>query len=223
MHRLQASRAADFIAAVRRAITWRAVAATQVLGVLFALIPWLEQAGTPAQPNLPVSLAQQSSTALFLMLAAFSADEAVRRSWTVLRAFVVALLSASCATALTQWVISLIFSARHSAGDFRTTLGAFVNVGSYWGIVLMVYLNRQSAARLLARVRGGELERAQAERRLIASGLAAVEALIDPAAVSRQLEQVRDLYEAANPAAETKLDALITSLRDKVAQCARVS
>jgi hypothetical protein len=213
----------DFIESVAQAISWRAVIATQGLGALFALIPWLEKFGQTAQPNLPLGLMQQALTALFLMLAALAADQAIRRGWTVWRAFVVALVGASGATAVTQWLIYEPFGTPHSPQDLLTTVIAFVNVGSYWGVVLMVFLNRESAARLLARVRGGELDRAQAERRLIASDLASVEAQVDPAAVSRQLEQVRDLYEADNPAAEVKLDALIASLRDKVAQCARAS
>lgn len=218
----QPLRILDFIASVFAATTWRAVIATQILGALFALTPWLEQAGKLTQPNLPLSLAQQASTALFLMLAALAADQAVRRGWTVWRAFLLALLGASSATALMQWAIHTT-SGAHSTQDLRTMLVSFLNVGSYWGVALMVFLNRQSAARLLAKVRGGQLDRAQEERRLIASDLAAVEAQIVPAAVSSQLEQVRDLYEADNPAAEARLDALIAGLRDKVAQCAQLS
>lgn len=208
---------------MRGAITWRALIGTQVLGALFALTPWFEQWGKPTQPNLALGLARQGSVALFLMLAALGADQAVRRGWTVWRAFLLALFFASSASALMQWVVTEATGALHSAEDLRTTLMSFVNVGSYWGVALLVFLNRESAARLLAKVRGGELDRAFAERRLIASDLAAVEAQIVPAAVSSQLEQVRDLYEADNPAAETRLDALIASLRDKVAHCARVS
>jgi hypothetical protein len=211
-----------FTSAVLRAVTWRAVLATQLLGALFALTPWLELSGQRIQPNLPFTLAQQAFTAVFLMLAAFGADEAVRRGWTVLRAFAAALLCASCAAALTQWGINQfpIFAA--PGHGLWAALDSFFNVGSLWGTALLVYLNRQSAARLLASVRRGELDRVQADRRLVASDVAAVEAQIDPAAVSRQLGWLRDLYAAHNPDAEPRLEALITSLREKVAQCARV-
>lgn len=212
----------DFLVAALRPITWRPVLLTQLLGAVFALTPWLEQWGQRTQPSLPLNLAQQASAAVFLMLAAFAGDEAVRRGWRVLRAFVVVLLCASGATALTQWGINHWFSLGRSGQDSGSILTSFVAVGGYWGTALMVYLNRQSAARLLASVRGGELDRVQAERRLIASGLAAVEARVDPAAVSRQLGQVRDLYAADSPDAEPELEALISNLRGKVAQCARV-
>jgi hypothetical protein len=208
-------RASAFSAAVWRAITWRAVLSTQLLGALFALTPWLEQSGQRSQPNLPFSLAQQAFVAVFLMLAAFG-------GWTVLQAFAAALLCASCAAALTEWGINRFVTFEHPGHELGDAFDTFFNVGSLWGTVLLVYLNRQSAARLLASVRGGELDRAQAERRLIASDVAAVEAQIDPAAVSRQLEQLRDLYAADNPDAESRLEGLIISLREKVAQCARV-
>lgn len=215
--------APGFCMAVLRAVTWRAVLVTQLVGALFALTPWLEQWGQRTQVNLPLSLAQQAVAALFLMLAAFAGDEAVRRGWTVLRAFAVALLCLCGATALSQWAIDQLLNSGHSGHDLSDSVVSFFSVGGYWGPVLMVYLNRQSATRLLASVRKGELARAQAESRLIGSGLAAVEAQMDPAAVSRQLEQVRDRYAADNPDAESKLEALITDLREKVAQCARAS
>jgi hypothetical protein len=216
------TRAPDFWLAVLRAVTWRVVFATQLLGALFAVVPWLEQFGQRTQPNLPLSLTQQAFAAAFLMLAAYGADEAVRRGWTVLGAFAAALLGACGAAALTRWGISQFLSFEHPGDGLGAAINSFFDMGSTWGTVLLVYVNRQSAARLLASIRGSELGRAQDERRLIASGVAAVEAQIDPAAVSRQLEQLRDLYAADNPAAEAKLEALITALRDKVALCARV-
>jgi hypothetical protein len=212
-----------FCATVLRAVTWRALFLTQLVGALFALAPWLEQWGKRGQPNLPFSLAQQGLAAAFLMLAAFAGDEAVRRGWTVLRAFMVTALCLCGATALAQWGMNQLPGSEHSASGLTGSVVSFFSVGGYWGPVLMVYLNRQSASRLLASVRKGELDRAQTESRLIGSGLAAVEAQMDPAAVFQQLEQVRDLYSAENPDAESKLEALITDLREKVARCAQVT
>jgi len=50
---------------------------------------------------------------VFLMLAALAGDEAVRRGWSVLRAFVAVLLCASGAAALTQWGINQFLSLEH--------------------------------------------------------------------------------------------------------------
>ncbi|HEY4341490.1 MAG TPA: hypothetical protein VGM97_16210 [Steroidobacteraceae bacterium] len=212
----------SFLRAVLSGVTWRAVLVTQTLGVLFALTPWLEHwPHTPAN-TLQHGLIHEALAGAFLMFAAFAGDEAVRRGWMVRRAFIVVLLAASTATALAGWVIEPTLLFRDPYLELQHTVTAFFDVGAIWGMALLVYLNRQSAARLLSSVRGDELDRAQAERRLIASDIAAVEVQIDPAAVSRQLQMVRNLYAADDPSAENGLETLINDLRERVAQCARV-
>jgi hypothetical protein len=223
--------APGFCTAVLRAVTWRALLVTQGLGALFALTPWLEHWGLPTRPNLPISLTQQSLTAAFLMLAAFAGDEAVHRGWTVMRAFVVTALCMCGATALclylttllSQWGVDQWAGPEHAGPGVSGSVVSFFEVGSYWGPFLMVYLNRQSATRLLASVRKGEMDRAQAEGRIIGSGLAAVEAQMDPVALSRQLKALRDSYAAGDPEAESKLESLIADLRNRVAQCQAAS
>ncbi|MEJ0085059.1 MAG: hypothetical protein WDO72_05230 [Pseudomonadota bacterium] len=195
---------------VLRAVTWRAVLVTQVLAVLFALIPWLEQWGAPSQPYLPIELLKESATALLVMLAAFTADEWVRRGWTVLRAFAAALLAACVAASLVQL----------RSGHLLGVVDSFFGVGAYWATPMLVYLNRQSASRLLATVQEGERRRVQAERRLLESDLAAAQAQINPAAVLQQLTQLRDLYAAGDSGADPELDLLIADLRRMVARCA---
>src|SRR5262249_9303864 len=151
-------------------------------------------------------LTEQALTALFVMLAAFSGDELVRRGWTVLRAFLVTLICASVATAATQWCLDYWFDVVDPYQGLYRFLRTFLKVGGLWGTAMLVYLNRQSASRLLASVRGGELRRVQAERRLIHADLLATEAQINPEEVFRQLAEVRDLYAAANPLADRKLE-----------------
>lgn len=210
-----------FTTAVLRSITWRAVLATQALGFVFALTPWLEQFGQPTRPQLAFALTQQALTAFFVLLAALAGDEAVRRGWRVLAAFAATLLCASAATAYTQWCIEAWFGVIDPLHGERRLWDTFFQVGSLWGTVLLVYLNRQSAARLLARLRAGELARVQAERRLIASELAAAEAEINPTAVLQQLAQVRDLYATGDADADQKLEDLIGDLRAVVTRLQR--
>ena len=212
--------AAGFVLAVLRAVSWRAVLLTQSLGLVFALFPWLEQWHRPGQPALLLSVAEQVFAALLVLVAAFTADEAIRRGWSVWRAFVVVVLCASAINALAQALLNSAFAVPRPLQGFPSILSDFFTIGSLWGTVLMVYLNRQSAKRLLARLRAGELERVQTERRLIASRLAAVEAQIDPAAVLRQLADVRDLFAAGRQEADERLDTLITGLRETVARAA---
>jgi hypothetical protein len=205
-----------------RSITWRAVLLTQLLGAVFALTPWLEEWGQPGQPYLPFSLLEQSLTALIMMLAAFAGDEYVRRGWSVLRAFAVILVGAFGATALLHWGMTQLLGVSDPYQGFQQLLNSFLGAGAYWGMPLLVYLNRQSAARLLATVRAGELRRVQAERRLVESDLAAAQAQINPAAVLEKLSQVRDLYEAASAEADRELELLIGELRETATRSARI-
>jgi hypothetical protein len=203
-----------------RRVTWRAVLVPQFIAVLFALTPWLEQWHHPGQSRLLEGVLRQAPTALLVMLAAFAGDEAVRRGCGVWRAFVIALLGASLTNVLVQLLVSYGLGIRVSERGLLNVLYDFLLVGGLWGTVLMVYLNRQSARRLLARLRAGELERAETERRLIASRLAAAESQIDPAAVLRQLSEVRTLYAGGRPEAEERFEALITELRETVTRAA---
>jgi hypothetical protein len=213
--------APGFCAAVLRGVSWQAIVATQLVGALFALTPWLEQAGQAGRPNLILVLALEALVAVFLVLAALAGDELARRGWSGLPAFAIALLFLCGATAISQAAIDLLADSPHSGHMLGDSIVAFFSVGSTWALVLLVYLNRQSAARLLASVRSGELARAQSESRLIDSSLAVVEAQIDPTTVSRQLREVRDLYAADHPDAGARLEALIIGLREKVARCTR--
>ena len=194
--------------------TWRAVLVTQGLGALFAVYPWLEQWHRPGQPSLVVSLLSQSVMAGLVLMAALACDEAVRRGVRVWRAFAVAVLCASGANVIGQWVIAS--DGHFERPDALASLSAFMDVATYWGTALMVYVNRRSAQRLLARIRGGELERVRAEQRLTASRLAATEVQFDPAAVLRELAEARDLYASGHAGAEERIESLIARLRDSV-------
>lgn len=208
--------AAGFVTAVLRAVTWRSVIATQALALLIALFTWLETSGWRAQHGGLSGFIAQMLAAVFVMLAGLAGNEAVRRGWPVWRAFVVALLSAASATAVAQPAVYDWLGIAGSGARLLQGLNTIFDVGVYWGMVLMVYLNRQSAARTLAGVRAVELERARAESRLIASRLAAAEAQIDPGSVLKRLAEVRDLYAAGQPGAEPKLEELIADLRRRV-------
>lgn len=216
--RSAAQAAARFAAAVLRAITWKAVLLTQSLGLLFALCPWLEHPERHLQPHfLLIDLTEQALAALFVMLAAFTGDEAVRRGWTLWRAFVVVTLCAAGATALAAWAVCSGFGLVEPRLVQTRVLNIFFDVGT-WGTALMTYLNRQSAERILAGVRAGELARLTAERRLLGSCLAAAETQVDPASVLRQLAGIRDRYAAGHVDADRGLDQLIDELRGSVAR-----
>ncbi len=216
-------RVSGFVASVLDAVSWRGILLTQSLGLLFALIPWLLRLGQSPRGYLPFQLTQQSATALLAMLAALAGDEAVRRGWRVWRAFVVALLCASLAVALAQLGLDAELRVADPVAGLQRFLLTFFGVGIQWGMVLMVYLNRQSGRRILAGVRAGELVRLQAERRLIASRLASAETEVEPQSVRRRLERLRDLYAVGNAEADCELEGLITELRESAARGLRAT
>jgi hypothetical protein len=215
--------ASGFVASVLAAVSWRVVLATQSLGLLFALIPWLVHLGQSPPGYLLFQLTQQFATALFAMIAALAGDEAVRRGSPVWRAFVVSLLCASLAAPLAQLGIDAGLRVADPLAGLQRFLLTFFGVGIQWGTVLMVYLNRQSGRRILAGVRAGELARLQAERRLIASRLASAETEVEPQAVRQRLERLRDLYAAGSAQADSELEGLITELRDSAARGLRAA
>lgn len=197
-----------------RAVPWRAVLVAQSLGAVFALEDWLQQLHEPTQPSLAVGLLCQSGTAWIVLMAALACDETVRRGVPVWRAFTIAVLSASGINVIAQWVIAP--GGYHQGSAVLTTINNFFAVGGLWGTGLLVYVNRRSAQRLLARIRAGELARVHAEQRLTASRFAVAEAQVDPAAVLRELAETRDLYASGHAGADERLEALIARLRNSV-------
>jgi hypothetical protein len=214
---------AGFAAAVLRAMTWRAIVLMQLLGLLYALVPWLITLGRPSAQSLRLLLLQDGVTALCVMVAALAGDEAARRGWRVWRAFVTALVGASVTVALVQLGLDAWLGIVDPLPAPRRLLFTFFEVGTVWGTVLMVYLNRRSARRILAGVRAGELVRLQTERHLLSARLAAAEARVDPAAVLHRLGDVRDLYARDDPDADGALEQLIATLRATTARALAAS
>jgi hypothetical protein len=211
--------AVDFAITVGRSVTWRAVVVTQLLGLVFAITVWLETLGQRPDGYLLFAVVQESVSGLCVMLAALAGDEAVRRGWRVWRAFVVVTFCASLVAALAQLglVDAGLRVADPMAGLARFLI-TFFGVGTLWGTALMVYLNRQSARRVLAGVRAGELARLRAEQRLITSRLAAAETQVDPPAIRQRLERLRNLYDTGSAGADAELERFITELRERAAR-----
>jgi hypothetical protein len=193
---------------------------TQVLGCLLALARWMEY-GTAATPRLLIYLmCGHALTAMLIMLAALAGDQAVRRRMRVVHAFFVVALTASALNALAQWLLDAAFGDIAPGSTVVAIANNFFDVGVGWSTIVLVYLNRQSAGRLLARLRTDELARAVSEQRVIASSLAGAEARMDPASVLRQLSEVRALYASGHEGAEERLEDLIATLRHNAARCA---
>jgi len=127
-------------------------------------------------------------------------------------------LGASLAAALAQLGIDAGLRFADPMAGVSRCLFTFFGVGTTWGTALLVYLNRQSAQRVLAGVRAGELARLRAEQQLLTSRLAATETQVDPPAIRQRLEQLRNLYAAGSARADAELERLITELRERAAR-----
>ncbi len=87
-----------------------------------------------------------------------------------------------------------------------------------WGsFAMLAYLNHRTAQRILAAVRAAEQQRAQLDRQLIDTRLAAAEAELDPRAVLASLAEIRSGLRQGAPGAESKLEVLTLTLREALA------
>jgi len=203
--------------------------AAELLGLTWGMLTYLQWRRPEAPPPhmLHTYLISRAVGALFILLAALAADEAVRRGSRAWHAFPVALLAGSCVGAIAQWYLrswmGVVDFTPDAGAPFARMVFVALDVSAFGGLAMLAYLNRQSADRMLAGVRTAELERVRVERRLIESRLATTQAQIDPGSVLRQLGKIRNLYAAARPGADEKLEALIQELRASVAQAVAVS
>lgn len=114
----------------------------------------------------------------------------------------------------------LVFRDDWAASSDRTrttnrSIGAAGALSSGW-IATFIYV-RLRKARLAARaLADAEVERSEAQRRLIAAQLVAAHAQVDPAFVLQKLEEVERAYEADPARADVLLDEFIAYLRDAI-------
>ncbi len=204
--------------ALRRA-SWRMCVLLLAMSLLYAFITWCELTRDGAPPGLLLPLfIIRGLSAMLAFLAALLADEAARRGWPVWRAFLVAFVSLALGVSLIQWWSGIVLGYRDWGPPGVIGYGVFdtLIVAESWALVVLVFLDRQSAARKMAAVRNIELERLELAQRVTGSQLAAAGARLDPVAVRAQLAQVRELYATAHPDADARLAALIRDLAESV-------
>jgi hypothetical protein len=214
-----------FLGAVVRSVTWQRVLAAWLLGFALYLVRNFQNAGPTTPSNFTVSgLIITNLGALLVLLAALSADQAIRREARPWRAYLVCLLAASILTAVGQWYIRgwfHLYTAVNQPGlpaAVQRTQMIFVacDVFMFGGFAMLAFLNRQSAQRILEGVRAAELRRLQLEQQLTDSSMAITLAHIDPGTLFESLGELRDLYARSAPQADLKMDELILRLQDAV-------
>jgi hypothetical protein len=80
---------------------------------------------------------------------------------------------------------------------------------------LLVYTNRVREVECILLTRAAQLRRARIERELAQSEFITVQTRLDPEQIHVDLLRLRDLYAHRAPTAESELDALVQSLRQR--------
>jgi hypothetical protein len=225
-----------FIRAVLRELTWKRLVFAHLLGLASHLLHFVDTLA-PGTPLVPLTwhlsgLVIQEFTILSLLIGILAASEAVRRGARDWVAYPVALLLASAITGIGQWYV------RHWLGfEVLVDLNSYTPAARRWGhmlyigidtfvygaFVMLVFANWQRHIRYVRLMQDAELRRAELGREISRSRLATFNAHIEPAWLHTQLDRLRSLYDALNPAAEAELDLLVAQLRAKTASMATLT
>jgi hypothetical protein len=217
-------RARGFVATVAAGITWRRFLIAQALGFIMSVLRLLQNGNEMPAGMFVSSTVITSLSAAFVLIAAVVADEALRRGAAARLVCPSALIVAAVVTTVSQWYVRgwlHLYTAVNKPGvaePVQRTMMIFValDVISFGGFAMLAFLNRRREQRIMEGVRTSELKRARLERRLAASRLAAARAEVDPQQLAQSVQQIRDAYQAASPAAERELDGLIEELEASV-------
>jgi len=212
---------------VLRSFTWQKLLLAQLLAAaldLFAVVLFVNQYTTP--PTFAWSRVVIEETIAFsILLAVLIADQAVARGARQFRAYALAILLASVFAAVAQFQIrgwlGVHTNADRPGVDPAVRRTQMVYVGcdtlTYGVLFIVVYLDYRRRERLLRRVRAAELERARREQHIAHSQLAALRTDVDAVELLATLEDLRQAFERGPNDADTRLDAVISGLRDKLA------
>jgi hypothetical protein len=222
---VKARHIAGFVRAVVASITWRRVLTAWLLGFALFALRLVQGAGPHPPSTFPISgLVITNLGALLVLLAALSADEAIRRGARPWLVYIFTLGAASILTAVGQFYIRAWFHLYTGVNQpgvpvaVQRTHMIFVacDVMVFGGIAMFAYLNRRSEQRILDGVRGAELRRVQLERQLTESRLAMTRAHIDPSVLLDTLGEIRNSYARSAPQADFRMDELIRRLQATV-------
>jgi len=159
-----------------------------------------------------------------VVIATFCAYVAVRRGANGWWVYPVALLVASGIGGYAQWPARDAFHLRVTMDDYDPQhpfrrYGHMLVIGSQFlltGICfLLVYTNRAREVECILLTRAAQLRRARIERELAQSEFITVQTRLDPEQIHRDLQRLQDLYVRRSPEAESELDALVQSLRQR--------
>ena len=222
-----ASKSIAFVAAAWRAATPKHFLYTFVLALAWAGFLNATQSSfwarsMPWGPQLNGLLTMQFN-GFAVLLAVLVADHAspppLRRWWLYVLAVVI---GAFVGSSLLWFVTQCLFEIRTAYAfpePFETYLYRHgTHAVEVCGMVTFIYVSRRWASARLAALRAVQLERADVEKRLLESRLAAMQARVEPQFLRNTLAQVERLYDIDAQAADRVLKELIAYLRAAIPQ-----
>jgi hypothetical protein len=219
--------ALDFGRDVLRTFTWQKLLLAQLLAAMldmFAVVLFVNPFTTP--PTFTWSrLVIEETIAFSILLAVLMADQAVARGARQFRAYALAIVLASVFAAVAQFEIrgwlGLYTNADRPGVNAAVRRTQMVYVAcdtlTYGVLFIVVYLDYRRRERLLRRVRAAELERARREQDIVRSQLAALRTDVDAVELLATLEELQRGFEHNRVDVDTRLDAVIAGLRNKLA------
>ena len=205
-------------------ITWRAVLAVQVVGLVADTISnligpfpsWMALSRVIIDEN--IGLAVVGSALLGDRLAARGV-----RTWLAygVPLVVVAPFAALFEFTLRGWLGAYtLFDKPGVDLVVRRTHIIYVacDIVTYGGMLIAIYLDYRRRVELARRVRAAELERARADAELVQSRLAELRADVEPDVLMAQLQRVRAMYDVDAARAERMLDTITDALRAKLSE-----
>jgi hypothetical protein len=158
---------------------------------------------------------------VFATLCAYVAVRRGANGWWV---YPVALLVASGFGGFAQWPARDAFHMRVTMDDYDPQhpfrrYGHMLVVGSQFLLTgacfLLVYTNRAREVECILLTHAAQLRRARIESELAQSEFITIQTRLDPEQIHLDLQRLRDLYAHRSPEAESELDALVQSLRQR--------
>jgi hypothetical protein len=224
----------SYVRAVAAQLTWRRILLAQAFVVAQALystlsvflnsIPIPEWNFGALVYFLTVGLLINGIGINCVVFAIFCAYIAVRRGASGWWVYPVALVVASGFAGFAQWPARDALHMRVTMDDYDPQhpfrrFGHMLVVGSQFLLTgacfLLVYTNRAREVECILLTRTAQLRRARIERELAQSELITVQTRLDPEQIHLDLQRLRDLYAHRAPEAESELDALVLSLRQR--------
>jgi hypothetical protein len=219
-----------FVLGAWRAASWKHFLFTSLLGLAWSAVVLASVTGYFSRPLRPGpatnAILSMQFNGFAVLLAVLVADHASPPPLRRYGAYVLAVVVGVAVGSTMFWVVSqwmLGIRTAYMAGEAREGYDTFVFRHGVHGFVVCglmtyVYVSQRMAAHRVAALRVVQLGRAEAEKRILESRLATMQARVDPLVLRNTFSQLERLYETDAPAADRVLRELIIYLRAAIPQ-----